>query len=39
MTLPPWLSEVVTAPTDISDTQVLVTLFEGKAVHGNLGDL
>ena len=27
------------APTEISDTQVLVTLFEGKAVHGNLGDL
>jgi predicted amidohydrolase YtcJ len=26
-------------PTEISDTQVLVTLFEGKAVHGNLGDL
>jgi len=26
-------------PTEISDTQVLVTMFEGKAVHGNLGDL
>ena len=28
-----------TPPTEISDTQVLVTLFEGKAVHGYLGDL
>lgn len=27
------------APTEISDTQVLVTLFEGKAVHGDLGGL
>ncbi len=26
-------------PTEISDTQVLVTLFEGKAVHGDLGGL
>jgi predicted amidohydrolase YtcJ len=26
-------------PTEISDTQVLVTLFEGKAVHGKLGEL
>jgi predicted amidohydrolase YtcJ len=25
--------------TEISDTKVLVTLFEGKAVHGNLGEL
>ncbi len=25
--------------TEISDTKVLVTLFEGKAVHGKLGDL
>jgi predicted amidohydrolase YtcJ len=25
--------------TEISDTKVLVTLFEGKAVHGMLGDL
>jgi predicted amidohydrolase YtcJ len=26
-------------PAEISDTKVLVTLFEGKAVHGKLGDL
>ena len=26
-------------PTEISDAQVLVTLFEGKAVHGDLGEL
>jgi predicted amidohydrolase YtcJ len=26
-------------PTEISDTNVLVTLFEGKAVHGDLGEL
>ncbi len=25
--------------TEISDTKVLVTLFEGKAVHGKLGEL
>jgi predicted amidohydrolase YtcJ len=25
--------------TEISDTKVLLTLFEGKAVHGSLGDL
>jgi predicted amidohydrolase YtcJ len=28
-----------TPATDISDTKVLVTLFEGKAVHGDLGEL
>ena len=28
-----------TAPTDLSDTKVLVTLFEGKPVHGDLGAL
>jgi predicted amidohydrolase YtcJ len=28
-----------TAPTDLSDTNVLVTLFEGKPVHGDLGGL
>ena len=28
-----------TDPTDISDTKVLVTLFEGKPVHGDLGGL
>src|SRR5688572_29993845 len=27
------------APTEISDTKVLVTLFEGKPVHGDLGAL
>ncbi len=26
-------------PTEISDAKVLVTLFEGKAVHGDLGNL
>jgi predicted amidohydrolase YtcJ len=26
-------------PTEISDTRVLVTLFEGKAVHGKLEEL
>ena len=26
-------------PTELSDTKVLVTLFEGKAVHGSLGEL
>jgi len=25
--------------TEISDTKVLVTLFEGKAVYGKLGEL
>lgn len=28
-----------TAPAELSDTKVLVTLFEGKAVHGNLEEL
>ena len=28
-----------TPPTDLSDTKVLVTLFEGKPVHGDLGEL
>jgi hypothetical protein len=28
-----------TAPADLSDTKVLVTLFEGKAVHGTLEEL
>ncbi len=27
------------SPTDISDTKVLVTLFEGRPVHGDLGTL
>ena len=27
------------APTELSDSKVLVTLFEGKAVHGNLDEL
>ncbi len=27
------------APTELSDTKVLVTLFEGKVVHGKLGEL
>jgi predicted amidohydrolase YtcJ len=28
-----------TPPTELSDTQVLVTLFEGKPVHGSLNEL
>jgi predicted amidohydrolase YtcJ len=28
-----------TPPTELSDTRVLVTLFEGKPVHGDLGEL
>ena len=28
-----------TAPTDLSDTKVLVTIFEGKPVHGDVGAL
>ncbi len=28
-----------TPPTELSDTKVLVTLFEGKPVHGNLDEL
>ena len=26
-------------PTEISDAKVLLTLFEGKVVHGDLGSL
>jgi predicted amidohydrolase YtcJ len=28
-----------TPPTELSETRVLVTLFEGKPVHGDLGEL